>query len=84
MQVNCRIAVHGRYALVKQRFAGAGLSDRIKIRLTNYSNVKGSYDKIVPIEMLEAVGDQFLKPYFKEGSRTPEKQNKGVSIPCSA
>lgn len=55
-----------QYALAKQRIAEAGLSDRIEILFTDYRRVTGSFDKIVSIEMLEAVGDKFLKPYFKK------------------
>jgi cyclopropane-fatty-acyl-phospholipid synthase len=49
--------------------AEAGLSGRIHIHLTDYRHVRGKYDKIVSIEMLEAVGEKFLPRYFSECDR---------------
>ena len=48
------------------RIKEAGLGDRVDIRLQDYRLVEGQFDKIVSIEMLEAVGDRFLKPYFEK------------------
>lgn len=47
-----------------QRVLAAGLQDKIEIRMQDYRLVTGTFDKIVSIEMLEAVGDKFLEPYF--------------------
>jgi len=49
--------------LAVQRIAAAGLSDRIEVRLQDYRDVTGQFDKIVSIEMLEAVGHEFLPDY---------------------
>lgn len=49
--------------LALQRIAAAGLSDRIDVRLQDYRDVSGQFDKIVSIEMLEAVGHEFLRDY---------------------
>lgn len=49
--------------LAVQRIAAAGLSDRIDVRLQDYRDVTGQFDKIVSIEMLEAVGHDFLRDY---------------------
>lgn len=49
--------------LALQRIAAAGLSDRIDVRLQDYRDVSGRFDKIVSIEMLEAVGHEFLRDY---------------------
>jgi cyclopropane-fatty-acyl-phospholipid synthase len=45
--------------------AAAGLQDRIELRLCDYRHIDGRYDKIVSIEMLEAVGHAGLRPFFK-------------------
>lgn len=45
------------------RIAAAGLADRIEVRLQDYRDVTGQFDKIVSIEMLEAVGHEFLRDY---------------------
>jgi cyclopropane-fatty-acyl-phospholipid synthase len=50
--------------LARQRVSEAGLDDRIKILLADYREVTGKYDKLVSIEMIEAVGHDFLGDYF--------------------
>ncbi len=51
------------YALASIR--QAGLSDRIELLHEDYRNLTGSYDKVVSIEMIEAVGHHFLDAYFR-------------------
>ncbi|MFY8216240.1 MAG: class I SAM-dependent methyltransferase [Chthoniobacterales bacterium] len=46
------------------RIAAAGLSDRVQVLIEDYRKVEGQFDKIVSIEMIEAVGDRFLDTYF--------------------
>ena len=57
---------HEQAALARERVANAGLSDRVEILLKDYRELDGEYDKIVSIEMLEAVGDAFLDVYFRQ------------------
>jgi cyclopropane-fatty-acyl-phospholipid synthase len=45
------------------RIKRAGLEDRIEIRMQDYRDLTGQFDKIVSIEMLEAVGDKFLETW---------------------
>lgn len=52
------------YAL--QRVKDAGLESLVDLRLQDYREITGSFDHIVSIEMLEAVGDKFLPVYFKK------------------
>jgi cyclopropane-fatty-acyl-phospholipid synthase len=49
-----------------ERIAEAGLSDRVEVLVQDYRSIEGTFDKIVSIEMLEAVGHQFLESYFKK------------------
>ena len=49
--------------LAVKRIAAAGLADRIEVRLQDYRDVTGQFDKIVSIEMLEAVGHRYLPEY---------------------
>ena len=51
-----------RYA--KARFEREGLDDKITILCQDYRKLEGSFDKVVSIEMLEAVGHEFLPVYF--------------------
>ena len=41
-----------------------GLSDRVELRLQDYRDVQGTFDRIVSIEMLEAVGEAYWPSYF--------------------
>ena len=47
-----------------RRISNAGLADRIDLRMCDYRDIEGSFDKIVSIEMLEAVGDRYVDGYF--------------------
>ncbi|MBS1791088.1 MAG: class I SAM-dependent methyltransferase [Acidobacteria bacterium] len=49
----------------KERVAAEGLSNQIEFQLTDYRNVTGKFDKIVSIEMIEAVGHEYFKSFFK-------------------
>jgi cyclopropane-fatty-acyl-phospholipid synthase len=49
-----------------KRIAEAALSDRITVLLKDYRDLEGQYDKLVSIEMIEAVGHQFLDSYFRK------------------
>jgi cyclopropane-fatty-acyl-phospholipid synthase len=55
------------YALKK--IAERNLSDRITVLLQDYRDLEGEYDKLVSIEMVEAVGAQFLDGFFGACSR---------------
>ena len=52
-----------QFDLARERIAAAGLADRIEVRLQDYRDVTGGFDKIVSIEMLEAVGHRYLADY---------------------
>ncbi len=55
-----------QYKLAKERVTKEGLDDKITVVLQDYRYLQGKYDKIVSIEMLEAVGAKFLDVYFKK------------------
>lgn len=49
--------------LAEQRIAAAGLSDRIKVEFRDYRDIRGTFDKIVSIEMMEAIGHRYLPDF---------------------
>ncbi len=51
-------------ALAEARIEAEGLSDKIEVKLIDYRHVGGSFDKVISIEMIEAVGSEFLGDYF--------------------
>lgn len=52
-------------ALASARVAAAGLQDRVSIDLRDYRQVEGRFDRIVSIEMIEAVGQEFWPGFFQ-------------------
>ena len=57
-----------QHELARERIAAAGLTDRIELLLTDYRDLTGQYDKLVSIEMIEAVGHQYYDAYFRKCS----------------
>jgi cyclopropane-fatty-acyl-phospholipid synthase len=52
--------------LANERIKARGLSDRVKVIIEDYRKIKGQFDKIVSVEMLEAVGADYYEPYFRK------------------
>ena len=67
-QTGCRVTgitvSEEQYQLAQERVLQAGLQDKITILFKDYRNVAGLFDKIVSIEMLEAVGHKYLGTFF--------------------
>jgi cyclopropane-fatty-acyl-phospholipid synthase len=57
-----------QFDIAQQRIREAGLEDRITLLMEDYRNLQGCYDKLVSIEMIEAVGHQYLDTYFSKCS----------------
>ncbi len=55
-----------QYQYTRQRIDAQGLQDRVTLLLSDYRDLTGSYDKLVSIEMIEAVGHRFLATYFQK------------------
>ncbi|RZK19911.1 MAG: class I SAM-dependent methyltransferase [Pedobacter sp.] len=52
--------------LAIERVKEEGLEEKVSIIIQDYRNIEGAFDKIVSIEMLEAVGHQYLETYFEK------------------
>ena len=57
-----------QYEYACQRVKEKGLSDRVNVMLEDYRNITGQYDKLVSIEMIEAVGHKYYGTYFSKCS----------------
>ncbi|KAF2790437.1 cyclopropane-fatty-acyl-phospholipid synthase [Melanomma pulvis-pyrius CBS 109.77] len=72
--------------LAEQRIQDAGLSDKIAVLLCDYRSLEvptsGPYDKIVSIEMLEAVGKEYLETYFRCIDKLLKKDGGIASFQC--
>ncbi len=54
-----------QHDLAKERFEREGVADRVELLFEDYRDLTGKYDKLVSIEMIEAVGHHFLDTYLK-------------------
>ena len=55
-----------QHDFARRRMFEAGLADKVDIRLQDYRDERGRYDRIASIEMLEAVGEQYWPAYFAQ------------------
>jgi cyclopropane-fatty-acyl-phospholipid synthase len=55
-----------QHAYAGERVREAGLGDRVTLLRTDYRDLAGSYDKLVSIEMIEAVGWQYFTTFFRK------------------
>jgi len=64
----CRVTTttisRAQHELASARVRAAGLADRVTILLRDYRDLEGTYDRLVSIEMIEAVGWQYFDDYF--------------------
>ncbi len=60
------------------RVREAGLEDRITLLRNDYRDLTGEYDRLVSIEMIEAIGHQFLPTYFAQCSRLLKPEGLGL------
>lgn len=55
-----------QYQAAQQRVIDVGVADRVTILMEDYRDLQGRYDKLVSIEMIEAVGHHYLDTYLKQ------------------
>jgi cyclopropane-fatty-acyl-phospholipid synthase len=65
----CRVTTttisRAQYDLALERIKAAGLADRVTLLLKDYRHLRGTYDKLVSIEMIEAVGYEYFDTFFR-------------------
>jgi cyclopropane-fatty-acyl-phospholipid synthase len=68
VHTGCRVTTttisQEQYLAARERVTRAGVADRVSVLLEDYRNLTGVYDKLVSIEMIEAVGADYLDGYF--------------------
>ena len=68
-RVGCRVTTitisREQHEVASRRVREAGLEDRVTVLLEDYRDVRGRYDKLVSIEMIEAVGWQYFDLFFR-------------------
>jgi cyclopropane-fatty-acyl-phospholipid synthase len=69
----CRVTTttisRAQHELATERVREAGLEDRVTILLEDYRDLTGTYDRLVSVEMIEAVGWQYFDEYFRACDR---------------
>jgi cyclopropane-fatty-acyl-phospholipid synthase len=63
-----------QHALALERVRAAGLTERVTVLLQDYREIEGKFDKLVSIEMIEAVGHRYFDTYFRVCSRLLKPQ----------
>jgi cyclopropane-fatty-acyl-phospholipid synthase len=67
-----------QYDYACKRVESEGLQDQITLLCEDYRNLTGEYDKLVSIEMIEAVGHEFYKSYFETCTKLLKRNGKMV------
>ena len=67
-----------QYDLASARITAAGLSERITVLRQDYRALEGTYDKLVSIEMIEAVGHQYFGTYFAQCAKLLKPHGKAA------
>ena len=69
-ELGCRVTSvtisQEQFDLARRRVLEAGLEDLVDIQLRDYRDITGTYDAIVSIEMLEAVGAEYFATFFEK------------------
>ena len=69
-KIGCRIKgitiSPSQLKFAKSRIKKQGLEDKVSLELCDYRDLKGTYDRVVSIEMIEAVGEKYWLDYFKK------------------
>ena len=65
VNLDCITISKKQYEFAKKRIHDSGLNEKINIQMKDYRDVKQNYNSIASIEMIEAVGKDYLKNYFQ-------------------
>ena len=64
VKLDCITISQKQYEFAKKRIHNCGLNEKINIEIKDYRDLKGQYNSIASIEMIEAVGQNYLESYF--------------------
>ena len=64
VKLDCITISQKQYEFAKQRIHNCGLNEKINIEIKDYRDLRGQYNSIASIEMIEAVGQNYLESYF--------------------
>ncbi|RZO62821.1 MAG: class I SAM-dependent methyltransferase [Candidatus Pelagibacterales bacterium] len=64
VNLHCITISQKQFEFAKERIHRVGLNEKVNIEIKDYRELKGKYDSIASIEMIEAVGQNYLESYF--------------------
>ena len=65
IKLDCITISKKQYEFAKERIHKCGLNEKVNIQIKDYRDLKDKYNSIASIEMIEAVGQNYLQSYFK-------------------
>ena len=66
IKLDCITISKKQYEFAKERIHKCGLNEKVNIQIKDYRDLKNKYNSIASIEMIEAVGQNYLEGYFKK------------------
>ena len=69
VKLDCITISKKQYDYAKERIYKCGLNEKVNIQIKDYRDLKDRYNSIASIEMIEAVGQNYLESYFKKIKR---------------
>jgi len=80
--IGCRVTTvtisQEQFTEAQNRVNREGLEELVTVLLQDYRDIEGRFDKLVSIEMIEAIGHQYLNTYFKKLNQLLEPQGKAL------
>ena len=65
IKLDCITISKKQFLFTKKKISSLGLNNKVNVQMIDYRDVNKKYNSIVSIEMIEAVGEKYLKQYFK-------------------
>ena len=66
VKLDCITISKKQYEYAKERIQKCGLNEKVNVQIKDYRDLKDKYNSIASIEMIEAVGQNYLESYFKK------------------
>ena len=84
VSIDCITISKKQFEFTKKRISDAGLDNKVNVMFLDYRDLQDKYDKIVSIEMIEAVGENYLGKYFETIKKSLNKDGsaalQGITI----
>jgi len=79
VSIDCITISKKQFEFTKKRISDSGLNNKVNVLFLDYRDLRDKYDKIASIEMIEAVGENYLSKYF-ETIKKSLKENGSAAI----